>query len=165
MRDDARESSSACESYLPPTDAFSFYPEDESAGIAYTGLEDFSGAQQDSLLGYNHSDNNNPPYSPIQDSTHPWQDLPEPTYASLIEPPAASQDGHYPRFPCNSCSKNFAHESSLSRHVKDKHTRGTDYWACTVFTCKMFDVSVRKENLRRHFQSQHPLVDIKKLGL
>ena len=172
--DEARESSSAPESFSPPVAAFSGHLENERADSVYAESGVYSSAQRDGLSGCNHFDPDNPsrslndlPQSPILDSIHPWDEIPnQPFSASSVETTADLQENHTSRYRCEVCNKAFNHLSSLHRHVRTTHRQGRDYWICTVKGCRKKDKPVfRKDNFRRHCQTKHPLVDLAHFGL
>lgn len=166
MNDDARESSSARESYLSPA-AFSFFPENQSADSVHSEFGVYLSAQQDNYSGYNGFDADNLPHSPVPDSTHPWEEIqPETSGPTNFEAPAGSQDNSTSRYRCGKCKKSFTGNSSLKRHLDTIHQYGKDYWVCTITTCRKYDIpNFRKDNLKRHCETQHPLVHLSEFGL
>ena len=119
-----------------PLAPFSSLSENESADSVYSGLRFPFIAQHDNLPGHNAIDGGNRPYSPIPDSSHPWEETqqrssydpifvettPEtqqqPYDSTLAKTRAGSKDGGSSRHRCNECNQSFADKNGLNRHAK-----------------------------------------------
>jgi len=181
VNDNACSSCSARENFSPLA-PFSSLSENESADSVHSELRFPFSAQQDNLPGHNAIDGDNRPYSPIPDSSHPWDETqqrssydpifvettPEiqqqPYDSALAKTRAGSQDGGSSRHRCNECNKSFADKNGLKRHVKTIHSPAQ--WACTVAGCRKFGKAVsRKDDFRRHCKKSHPMVNLEQFGL
>jgi hypothetical protein len=173
--------SSARETFSPLA-AVSSLSENESADSVHSGLRFPFCAQQDNLPGHNAIRGDNRPYSPIPDSSHPWDETqqqssydpilvettPEiqqqPYDSSLARTRAVPQDGGSSRHRCNECNQSFADKNGLKRHVKTIHS--PPQWFCTVPGCRKFGKAVsRKDDFRRHCKTRHPTVNLEQFGL
>jgi len=165
-----------------PLAPFSSLSENKSAESIHSELRLPFSAQQDNLHGYNTIDRNNRPYSPIPDSSHPWDEaqdrsscnpifvgeIPEiqqRTYDStLAKTGTVPQDGGVSRHRCTECNQSFADKNGLKRHVKTIHSPAQ--WGCTVVGCRKFGKAVaRKDDFRRHCKKRHPTVKLEQFGL
>ncbi|CZR52923.1 uncharacterized protein PAC_02800 [Phialocephala subalpina] len=181
VNDNACGSCSVRENFSPLA-PFSSLSENESADSVHSGLRFPFSAQQDNPPGHNAIDGDNRPYSPIPDSSHPWDETqqrssydpifvettPEiqqqPYDSTLAKTRAGSQGGGSSRHRCNECNKSFADKNGLKRHVKTIHNPAQ--WVCTVAGCRKFGKAVsRKDDFRRHCKKRHPTVNLEQFGL
>lgn len=181
MSDDAYESYNARESFPPLASSVSFSEHQSADSVHSVSRVSFS-AQQDSFPGYDSSISEHPPYSPVPDPAHPWEDPPPPSYdlnqvettaiqqedcnSNLASTRADSQENTIARPCCEQCNKSFSEERGLERHVQTIHGRSEGDWVCPVKTCgKRYKKVNRIDNFRRHCRRKHPLMDLKEFGL
>jgi hypothetical protein len=139
-------------------------------------------AQQNNLPSHNAIEGDNRPYSPIPDSSHPWEETQQGSYydsifvettseiqqqpydSTLAKTRADSQNGSSSRHRCDKCNYSFANKNGLKRHVKTIYNPAQLIY--TVAGCRKFGKAIsKKDNPRRYCRKKHPTVNLEQFGL